>query len=416
MSHSSTLYALEYEAESTFGEDVTTFATFRLPTVEPPTFEPLSQEMMDSGRSTQYRNEQSDPIPGPMGGSFTTKLDLTGHGSTTAGATSIEQIETFLGMVLGGTAAVSAASGTTSSAGTASAPTTAASGTFTAGSMCRIGALGDAKGNGQFAAISTHSGTTLNLLTAIDGAPTSSDVVYSAGMMFVNETATTTAVAGIRFRCATANIGFELHGCYPTAIAFSGLNAGERPQITITWGVSWWRYTSSAVPSAVTMDVFPGQPVAAGSFFINTVGTSTRAKYSLVDFSMDYTLGVVPIEGPGGANAYQKCVGARRVTDRCVINLTLLAEAATASPAQAAIWDDFLEPSGTQTPRHALYTLNPSIGAAVGMYWPRLKPTGPRPTQIVWNGLNAVKLSFLAGAGATTTSDLTMSMFRMAFA
>ena len=416
MSHSSTLYALEYEAESTFGEDVTTFTTFRLPTVEPPDFGSLTQEMMDSGRSVQYRNEQSAPIPGPMGGSIVTKFDLTGHGSTTSGATTIEQIETFFGLVFGGTSAVSASPGLTTTGGTASVPTMSAATGFVAGAMCRIGALGDAKGNGQFVAIATHSSSNLNLLTAIDGSPGASDVVYAAGMMFVNETATTTAVTGVRFRYRTANIGFELHGCYPTSWSITGLNAGERPQITVTWGVAWWRYTASAVPSAVTMDVFPGAPVGAGSLFLNSVGTVTRALQSYLDFSIDYTAGVVPIEGPGGANAYQKCIGARRITDRCVVNITVLAEAATASPTHAAIWDDFVEPSGTQTARHACLTLNPHIGASVGMYWPRLKPTGGRPTQIVWNGLNAVKLSFLAGAGATTTTDLTMSMFRMAFA
>jgi hypothetical protein len=141
----------------------------------------------------------------------------------------------------------------------------------------------------------------------------------------------------------------------------------------------------------------------------------TNSLQTLVDFSMDYKIDVQPIEATGGVVAYQKCVGARRKPDRCTITITTLAEAATASPALAAIWADFL-PTGTKTARHALYTCSPGIGSAVGFYWPRIKPGAAKPTQVNWNGLNAVSLTFDCGAGATTTNDLTMSMMRMGFA
>ena len=406
MSNASQLSALEYEAESVFGEDVTTFATHRIPVLGPVDLSGLSHDKVEPDRAVQYRNEISQSVLMCMGGTIKTKIDLAGHGATTAGTPTIDAIETWLGLVFGNVA--SAPASTTSSAGTASAWTTAASATFTAGAMCRLGVLGDGRGNGQFFPIATHVSTTLTTLVAADAAPSSADVVYGAYTVYGSETPTSASVSSVRFRGLTANLRYELHGCYPMSVAFSGLNTGERPQIEITWAVSWWRYTTGTFPSAVTSNQYNPAPVAAGSFFLADFGTATRTKRTIRGFSLNFTYGVTPLEGPGGANAYQKCVGARRLSDDIRIEWTEDADAATTTPVLPGF-------ATATTYKHACYTLSTTAGSAVGFYFPRLAVTTV-PIQMADGNINRLKCTARAGASTTTTSDLTMSAMRLGLA
>ena len=267
MSNPGALGAAVYSPESSpanFGEDVTTFNTLRVPIIKPIDVSKLQHPKIDPKRVVQYRNDNTQFILGPMGGSFDTTIYLPGHGSTTAGATTLGLTETFLGYVLGNVA-VSAAAGTTLTGGTATVPITTASGTFTPGALCRIGSINDARGNGQFAAIATHVTTNLTLLTAIDGAPNNGDVLYSAVNFYPSENPTTTQITGLRFLLLTANLCYEVHGCYPMSWTLSGFNPGEIPTCTITWGVSWWRYSTVTFPSVVATEQFQPAPTAGGS-------------------------------------------------------------------------------------------------------------------------------------------------------
>ena len=209
MSNPGQLGSITYEAESGFAPDVTTFTTLRLPIIAPVDASGLVHNKLDSNRVVQYRNDGTAWILGTMGGSFKTKFYLPGHGSTTSGATSITALETLLGLVFGN-AAVSSANGTTLTGGTATAPTTTASGTFSAGSLCFVGSLGDTRGGGQGYAISTHVTTTLTLLTALIGAPTNGDVLYSATTIYPSESPTSTTVTSLRFLLQTANLMLSL--------------------------------------------------------------------------------------------------------------------------------------------------------------------------------------------------------------
>jgi hypothetical protein len=335
-----------------------------------------------------------------MGGSFTTKLDLTGHGSTMVGSPSLEQIETFLGIVFGNVA-LSASASTTLTGGTANAPTTTASGTFSAGGLCRVGALGDGDGNGQMYAIATHTTTTLTLLGDLDDAPANGAVLYPVAQIYPSSSPTATAITGTRFLIQTANLQYGCHGCYPTAVAFSGLNTGERPQITITWGVSWWEYDDQTFPSAVTSDQFNPAPVAAGSFNVQTVGTATRNKRAIRGFSLDYTLGVVPLMGPGGVNAYQKVVGAVRTNDSIKLSWTEDADANTLTPVLAGY--------GTASnSKHIEYTLSTTDGSAVGFKFPKVCIDNI-PVQKNDGDINRLSISGMAYTGGTTTSALTLA-------
>lgn len=402
----SALGAVLYSPETNFGENVTTYAT-RLPILEAVDLSSFGQDKVDSNRVIQRRNDGTQWIRGPQGATFKTKLHLTGHGSGTGGATALTSLYTLLGFVLG-TSAVSAASGTTAAAaGTAAVPTTVASGTFSAGSIARFGTGGltsDARGQGQFGAIATHVTTNMTMLTALPAAMNAADVIGSAEMAFAADTATVTSH---RFRFLTGNLQIEAHGCFATDISFGGNNAGEIPFVEITWTAAWWTFVAVTFPSVATIETFSPSPCAAGSFFFNAVGTSTRVALDTRDFSLTYKLGVAPITGPNGTSEFQTIVGAVRTPDSISISFTLDADAATATPTLAGYWD------GT-TEFHALYTLNPIAGAAVAFRFNRLCVMGPRPVQMDKDGLNRTKIELMAYTGTTNTNDLTGSAFIVA--
>ena len=407
MANPGSLGSICYETESSWAVDTTTFTTLRLPITAPVDCSALVHNKVDSSRVVQYRNDGTQWILATQGGSFKTKMMLPGHGSSTSGATTITALETLLGLVFGN-AAVSAASGTTLTGGTASIPTTTASGTFSAGSVAFIGALNDARGNGQAAAIGTHSALNLNLLTAIGGAPSNGDVLYSSTMIYPSESPTSTSPTSLRFLLQTANLMYECHGCWPMSVSLSGLNPGEIPSIEITWGVSWWRYSTSTFPSTVATDTSNPSAVAAGSLFVQDNGTVTRAARTARNFSIDYTLGMEVLKGPGGVNAYQDIVGARRTPDSIKVSWTEDADAATTSPV--------LPGFGTaSTFKHILWTSATVAGARIAIYLPRVCVTNVA-TQKVDQNLNRLSCDGMAYTSTTTTNDLTLSAFRMAFA
>jgi len=407
MANPGSLGSITYETEASFGVDTTTFATLRLPITAPIDASGLVHNKIDSERVVQYRNDGTAWILGTMGGSFKTKLYLPGHGSSTSGSPTLTGLETLLGYVFGNVA-LSATASTTATAGTAASWTSAASGTFSAGSIMFGGSLADTRGNGQAHVISTHSGTTMALLTASNGAPNNGDVIFPTATIYPSEAPTSTTVTSLRFLLQTANLMYECHGCYPTAVAISGLNAGELPTIEITWAVAWWRYSTSTFPSTVATEAHNPGAVAAGSLFVNDVGTSTRAVRTWRNFTVEYTLGMETLKGPGGVNAYQDIVGCRRTPDKIKVSWTEDADAATTTPV--------LPGYGTATTRkHMLYTSSTAAGSRIAMYFPNLAISNVAIQKVDQN-LNRLTCEAMAYTGPTTTNDLTLSSFRMAFA
>jgi hypothetical protein len=391
MAAPSQLCAIEYAPETAFAEDSSTFATHRIPIVGAVDCSGLVWAKEDSGRAEQYRQGGSQHVLMGQAGSFTTKLDLCGHGTTTAGSPTLDAIETFLGYVFGNVA-LSATASTTLTGGTG-------------------GISADTRGNGQFHAIATHSTTTLTLLTGMNGAPTNGDVLYPAAMIYPSETPSSGlngTTPGLRFRLLTANLQYACHGCYPTAVSLTGLNSGERPQIEITWAVSRWTPVSATFPSAVTSNQYNPAPIAAGSLFVAAVGTATRAVKTYRNFSVNYTLGIEPLLGPGGVSAYQSVVGCRRTVDQISLSWTEDADAATASPVLQGL------ATGT-TSYHVLWTGSVTAGSSVGMYFPKICFKAP-PTQKADGNLNRLTIEAAAYTGGTTTNDLTASAFRLGFA
>ncbi len=411
MAGPSALGAIEYATEASFAVASTTFDGHRVPVLGMVNASGLVHSKEVAGRVEQYRQGGSQHVLMGQGGSFTMKVDLSGHGSTTAGSPTITAYETLWKYVFGN-GALSATASTTYSGGTATAPTTAASATISAGGIVFSGTLGDGRGNGQAHAVSTHATTTLNLLTGLDLLPTNGDVVYPAVCFYPSETPSAGldgTIGSLRFRLLTNGLQYSCHGCAITGVSFTGLNTGERPQAELTVTVARWSAVSATFPSALATNTDNPAVVAAGSFFLNDVGTATRALKTIRSFSLNYTLGIVPLMGPGGVGAYQSIVGYRRTVDQIGVSWT---EDADASPTATPVTQGY----GTAaTSKHALYTLSTTAGSRVALYFPKLCISNV-PVQFDDGGINRMKVEATAYTGGTTTNDLTASAMRMAWA
>lgn len=405
MANPSSLGAICYEAESAasaWAEEVTTFATHRLPLVAPLDVSGLVHEKVAAGRLEQYRNSGSQWILMTQSGSFSMTLDLAGHGTTTAGTPSLDAIETFLGIVFGTTPALSLATSQTMTGGTAAIPTASGATGITAGGIVGMGALGDGDGDGQMYAVSGHSGSSVTLLGAMNGAPVNGAVIYPTVMIYPSSAPTTGAITGTRFLLQTANLQYRCHGCWPQSVSFANLNTGGRPQITITWGVSRWSYSISTFPSTVTSNQYNPAPVAAGSFNVQDVGTTTRNARAMRNFTLDYTLGVRPLMGPTngvGGSAYQTVVGARRIDDQIKLSWTEDADAATTTPV--------LPGYGTSTTsKYVMYTASCTPGSAFGLWFPKVCISNVA-VQKAEDNINRLTVTADAYTGGTLTSELT---------
>jgi hypothetical protein len=372
----------------------------------------IKHDKIESQRVVQRLQEGTEHILGPMEGSFKVKTWLHGHGATMAGSPTVDAVETYWSYVTSNPTAngtLSATASTTLTGGTVTAPTTTASGTFSAGSLCRIGSKGDTKADGQMYPIATHVTTALTPLVALAAAPANGDVLYPCVNFFLPEdpgnASGATAVTGLRFRWRTSNLGIELHGCYPMAVTFGGMNPGEIPFMEVTWGISWWRYTATSGVSAVTQNQYNPAPTAAGSFNVAAVGTATRSTRTYRNLTLAITLGVVPLVGPGSASIYGKIVGAKRIPSTIKLTWMEDADAATATP----VLDGFFT-AGAR--KHIMFTGSCTNGSAFGWYMPNVCITGARPVQTANENINRLQIEATAYTGATTTSELTLSAFR----
>lgn len=406
MSNAAALGAICWEAESSFGEDQTTFATDRVAVLDAVDTSGLTHDVLEPNRVVQYMNDGTPYIEGVKGGSFKTKVYWTGHGSTMVGSPTIGAHETFLALALGSSADLSATSSTTLTGGTAAVPTTTASGTFDAGGLCRIGTLGDGDGDGQIHAITTHVTTSLTLRGAMRATPANGAVLYPVVQIYGPESPTGGAVTGTRFLLQTPNLQYECHGCFPTSMTITGLSPGELPTIEITWQVSWWRYSTATFPTttASAAAAFNPAAIAAGSLNVQDVGTTTRNERTYRNLTLDIALGMVPLMGPGGVNANQVVVGARRIPTKYTLTYTEDADTTTATPV--------LPLYALGTFKHVEWTGSTADGSAIGFAMPKACVTN-RPTQKADGSLNRLTITLRAHTSSVTTNNLTLAAFVM---
>jgi len=412
MSRPSALGALCYEAESTFGENTSTFAT-RLNHQGAIDASGLEHAKIECGNVQQILQGGDAPITGIKGGSFKTKFYLPGHGSTTASTMSATAIPTLLGYVFGGVSL--GPTGTTFTGGTASVPTTTSSATYTAGQLIRGGlpvignTASDGRGSGQFAVVASHSGTTLTLLNALPGAPTNGDVCYSTETVYINEV--TSTMTGLRFLLQTWNMEYECHGCYAKSATLTvGIN-GELPMIEIEWGVSWWTYSTATFPSAVTVQTFNPSPGggANASWFFQAQGTVTRATRTVRSFSITVALNNLPQIGVGGADVAQIYTSCVRGPAKVSVSWTEDAATATTTPQTETDWTN-------STAKHGLLTVSSGTGSALAFYFPKMFPSGNKPVQFDDGSINRVRYTYTCHGDETRATDLLASCMRIGFA
>lgn len=405
MSRDSRLGAIEYATEASFAVASTTFGA-RVPIISPVDPSGLTQAKIVNPATVQYLGDGGEPIMGILGGSIKMDLHLPGHGSTTAGAITLQEHEDLLGYAIGRAAATGA--GTTATGGTVTAPTTTSSGAFAPGEILWFGSLADAKGDGQPAVVSTCVTTTTNLLTALPAAPANTDVIAGSVMIYPDEDVGTAAVQSMRFRQLTANQQYACHGCFQTGTAISGFGSGETPKASIDWAVSRWSPVSVTFPSATAVDTFQPAPTAAGSLFVQAVGTTTRQTYVCRDFQLNITTPTQPLMGPGGVDASQVIVGAQRLKHEVTVSFTVDAQTASATPTWPARFS-------ATTRYHVLFNANgAATGKRVAVYLPNACFEGSQIVQSSTDGINRERITLRGYTGTDTTSALSKSSFRIA--
>lgn len=332
---------------------------------------------------------------------------LCGHFTTTAGALTPTQQWTLLKDGLGGGS--SAMNGTTISAAT-----TGASYTFTssvglaAGMLGRIGSKAEARGNGQLFVANSVAGPVTSLIS-LPGTPSNGDVVYAMLQAYHDEsvasTLTTKRFEGCWSSSPTTGLQFQILGCQLAGVKMTFPQDGTMPRITFRYLGAYWQRYASTVPSALTMGNHYTGPVAAGSMFVQAVGTSTRNTETPASIELDLDLGLEPIIGPGGNGTYQTIVGWQRTG--CKPTLTLQIP-----------WEDSYETwfdtnNSSIVAKHIGFNTNASDGRCFAFYMPNAIPVGNKPSKpIEVNGQAYVPVTFLGRDGTTTTSELTRSAIR----
>lgn len=328
-------------------------------------------------------------------------------GNLTTAASSVT--ETWQGVLLkralGGEATT--AGTTVSSATSASSITFASTASFAVGEAIRMGTKSDGQGDGQFGIIGTVGPPTV-MLTAFPGQPDASDVCYACGTIYHDESA---SVLTERFLVMhdTTGAQFALFGCVPTSIVYNiPVGPSALPTITFTYEAGYWRTISTTFPNSTARANDYCAPVAGGSFFIQDVGTVTRATYTPAEINLSLGLKFEPIYGPPNTSggAWQNITGWTKTGMGAMLEVKRPWDATPAT-----FWDS---ENSTITYKQILFTANPTDGRAWGFYMPRVMPAGNRGSGVVnVNNQNYSTETFQAVEGPTTTNELTRSSIRI---
>ncbi len=413
MSNASVLGAVLYADEASFGDSSVTTFDERLPVIQEVDVSGLEWSKQDLAVAMQYQNDGVQDVRMPKGGSFTISLHLTGHGSATTGSITANQLETFLGRVIGNVDVTQ--DGTTlNGAGTDEDTFTATSGAgILDGGLIRIGALGDGDGEGQFYAVTSETTNTVELATAMAGTGADSAVVYAPALIYPNEGPTATTLTSMRFQFLTANGHYNAWGCYPTSVSFTGMGPGELPRVDVTMACATWNKTSGTFPTATSADRYAPAPVAAGSLFRQTKGTTTRSTLSIREFNLNIDFQTVPLLGHGATDAHQVVVGARRIKCQASFDMVVDKEATGTETA----FDRWNTAANSASFEHVLYTMSAGAdGMCVGIYFPKVKMVDRAPIQTSIDGLNRERLMYRAITDSAGADDLRKANFILALA
>ena len=367
----------------------------------------LEQSLVNPAHVKQYQNERSRGFKSVMGGSFTIRMWLTGHGSATTGAISATELGTFLGRVVGNSDA-------SQDGGTVNTPTSATQFTTTglttaSGKLIRIGAINDGDGEGEFYAV--NNAATLTVFNALAGSPLNGAVIYAPELVYPSEGPTSSTITSLRFNVISADQRYRMYGCYPTSMSITGLNVGETPEVSVTFACAAWETESaSSFPSAVATDYFNPAPVSGGALWINDVGTTTRQLVDYRNFTFNIDLQTIGKTGPNAPRAYQALTMCRRI--RCTATVSFELDSETAG---TDTWGDkWNAADASRAEQHMVWTGSTGDGQAIGIKCPNLYYVDRRPTQFDSGGVNAKTVTFEAGTGTATTNDITMAAWMLA--
>jgi len=409
---------LGFQEESSFAANVTTYDKVLQVRDAVLDLSGVQQQMIARGGVFGRPNQGDFGIPGPFDSvQLTFTMDLYGHGSTTVGSLSQTPLGKIFAQAAGNSVWTSVGDSSLLTAGSdADTVAGADAATVTDGHIMRFGALGDGRAEGQAGVVSSEAGGVIELLTALPGTVNDGDDLGAMGMIYPEDANAhltsdgSTSNNTVRFVVATGNQQYVLTGCACTGMAFNGLNTAEVPSVQFTFSAAFWADISVTFPSGGAAADFAPAPNAAGSFFIQDVGTTTRVtdKVRNVSFAIDHQM--LPTMGTEGANANQVITGWVRGKSMPTLTFDVEAQASTTSPTWSSYWNT--DPN-SQVYKHCLYTLNPTDGRSVAFYLPRMRPVGPRPTQQDLNGLAYVNVQFEGVEGPTVTSTVTRSPWRI---
>jgi len=179
----------------------------------------------------------------------------------------------------------------------------------------------------------------------------------------------------------------------------------------VTYAVAWWEPASSTFPVTSTVQDHGAAPIAGGSMFINAVGTATRNTVTARSVSFTVSLNNMGEPGVGGYDEHQLIVGCSR--GPATYGLEMVIDSETAG---TDTYGDLFDVSeNSRVNRHALYTMSTADGRALAFYWPNLTMV-EKPVQFDDGGVLRKRLKFEPLTGTTTTTDLTMSPWRLGMA
>lgn len=395
--------SVAYKAESAFCENASSPSSNdwdkRIPVLSCDVT--LEQERMSDN---SLQNRQNESRPGYLGirsASLTFETYLPGHNSTSSGSLTETWVQDLLSDALGG-GSVDQAGTTVNAASSATSVTFTSTTNYAVGEMVRIGAKGDGRADGQAGVLATVA-SPCTFLTAFPGTPSGSDVIYAGQMSWPTETPS----ASKRFCVAwddTSGAAYHLMGGQLSGLALT-ITPGQLPTIKWTYQFAYWAKSTTDL-SAIALESCNTQPVAGGSVFIQTVGTTTRAVYSPAEMTLEIDLGLAPKLGPAAGQAsYANINGWTRT--RCVPTFTMVAPWATT-------WDSTYDADGSATThQHILVTLSTGDGSRnAAFYMPRAYIVSPKPTVTENNSQVYQTISWRGREGTVTTNDLTRSAIR----
>jgi hypothetical protein len=278
---------------------------------------------------------------------------------------------------------------------------------MTPGGIMRVGVKNDGRADGQPGVIGTWSAGSTQLLNALPGTPTSAtpDAVRPTLVMYPTETNPDTTM---RFLCGLTDTGAQWHamGCQLDSVSFEfDIAGGKPPRATWKYQVAYWDRSAVTIPSAVALPNTDTAPIAGGSFFINTFGTTTRATEEVGNLTLSLRMGLIAQRGTAASQApYTNITG--WVSNGCIPELTI------DIPWTTAAETSFDTDGSSTTYKHALFATNGTAARSCGFYLSRMFEIGDRPTSVDRGGLNYVRKVYQGTESTTTTSELTRSAFR----